>query len=143
MITLAQRLEQLRMKKGISRQALAAALGFPRMSIEKFETGRQTPSAEQQRQLAHYFGVDVLYLRGEEQGESDWMMDDIIPSPIAVPTAKRPAARREPEPSESGGGENLADAFLRSPKFQEALRTAVLEVLRSEEGRKLLAKAQR
>ena len=47
MITMAQRLEELRTQRGLSRPALAAALGLPRMSVEKFETGRQTPSQEQ------------------------------------------------------------------------------------------------
>lgn len=47
MVTIAQRIETLRVQKGLSRPALAAALGLPRMSVEKFETGRQTPSRPQ------------------------------------------------------------------------------------------------
>ena len=47
MVTLAQRIESLRTEKGLSRPALAAALHFPKMAVEKFETGRQTPSKEQ------------------------------------------------------------------------------------------------
>ena len=57
MITMAQRLEELRTQRGLSRPALAAALGLPRMSVEKFETGRQTPSQEQQAKMASYFGA--------------------------------------------------------------------------------------
>lgn len=64
MVTLAQRLEELRTARGLSRPALAAELGLPRMSIEKFETGRQTPSQEQQKKLAAYFEVPLPYLRG-------------------------------------------------------------------------------
>ena len=52
MVTIAQRIEALRTEKGLSRPALAAAVKLPRMSIEKFETGRQTPSQEQQKMLA-------------------------------------------------------------------------------------------
>ena len=52
MVTMAQRIEELRTKKAMSRPALAAALGLPRLSIEKFETGRQTPTQEQQQKLA-------------------------------------------------------------------------------------------
>ena len=48
---MAQRIEALRTEKGLSRPALAAARGLPRLSIEKFETGRQTPSQEQQQKL--------------------------------------------------------------------------------------------
>ena len=56
MVTLAQRIEELRTARGLSRPALAAALGFPRTAIEKFETGRQTPTQDQQNKLASYFG---------------------------------------------------------------------------------------
>ena len=49
MVTIAQRIEALRTEKGISRPALAAAVKLPRMSIEKFETGRQTPSQSSRR----------------------------------------------------------------------------------------------
>ena len=65
MVTMAQRIEELRTKKAMSRPALAAALGLPRLSIEKFETGRQTPTQEQQQKLASAFGVSIAYLRGE------------------------------------------------------------------------------
>ena len=47
MVTMAKRLEELRTERNLSRPALAAALGFPRTAIEKFETGRQTPSQDQ------------------------------------------------------------------------------------------------
>ena len=52
MVTLAQRMEQLRTERNLSRPALAAALGFPRMAVEKFETGRQTPTQDQQKKIA-------------------------------------------------------------------------------------------
>ena len=53
MTSISKRIEQLRGKKGLSRPALAAALGFPKTSIEKFETGRLTPNQEQQKALVH------------------------------------------------------------------------------------------
>ena len=64
MVTIGQRIETLRMQKGLSRPALSAALGLPRMTVEKFETGRQTPSQDQQAKIAAYFGVSVAYLNG-------------------------------------------------------------------------------
>ncbi len=48
MVTMQQRIEALRTEKGLSRPALAAALGLPKGSVDKFETGRQTPTKEQQ-----------------------------------------------------------------------------------------------
>lgn len=44
MISLAQRITELRTEKGMSRPELSAALGLPKNAIEKFETGRQTPT---------------------------------------------------------------------------------------------------
>ena len=144
MNTMAQRIALLRSEKGLSRPALAAALGFPRMAVEKFETGRQTPAQDQQEKLAAYFGVTLSYLRGENndrQDKDDWMSgaylaEEVPPAP-APKTAKRAAA------PVSGGGEGVMDAFLRSGKFQETLQAAVLEVLRSPEGQKIIASAIR
>ena len=65
MITIAQRIEALRTQKGLSRPALSVALGLPRMAVEKFEAGRQTPTQDQQQKLAAYFGVSLAYLKGE------------------------------------------------------------------------------
>ena len=48
MVTMAQRIEELRTQRGLSRPALAQALSFPKNAIEKFETGRATPTQEQQ-----------------------------------------------------------------------------------------------
>ena len=65
MITLAQRITELRTQKGMSRPELSLALGLPKTAVEKFETGRQTPTQEQQKKMAAYFGVSLFYLRGE------------------------------------------------------------------------------
>ena len=46
MITMAQRIEALRTERGLSRPALSAVLGFPKTAVEKFETGRQTPTQD-------------------------------------------------------------------------------------------------
>lgn len=95
MITMAQRIEELRTKKGISRPALAAALGLPRLSVEKFETGRQTPTQEQQQKLAAAFGVSLSYLRGETDDPTS--MDQLA--------QRRPCRRRSlsASPRRSGG----------------------------------------
>ena len=65
MISLAQRITELRTEKGMNRPELSAALGLPKNAIEKFETGRQTPTQEQQAKMAAYFQVSLFYLRGE------------------------------------------------------------------------------
>ena len=139
MVTLAQRIEELRTARGLSRPALAAALGFPRTAIEKFETGRQTPTQDQQNKLASYFGVSLFYLRGETNDTtqmSDWM-DGAFLDP------RRAAVKPAVAASSGGEGGTMFDAFLTSKKFQEALRTAVLDTLRTPEGQELLTKAIR
>jgi transcriptional regulator with XRE-family HTH domain len=144
MMTMAQRIEELRTRRGLSRPALAAALELPRMSVEKFETGRQTPTQDQQEKLAAYFGVSVFYLRGENSDPTrmdDWM-DGAFQDAPAPQSAPAPAPRRRPV-SPDAAENSVFDAFLTSKKFQEVLRAAVLDTLRSPEGQALLEKAAR
>ena len=140
MVTLAQRLEELRTGRELSRPALAAALGFPRTAIEKFETGRQTPTQAQQEKLAAYFGVSAAYLRGEADQMGDWMdgafQETAAPAPAPAPRRAAKAAVREAAEESS-----VFDAFLNSKKFQEHLRAAVLDALATPEGQALLAKS--
>ena len=144
MVTLGQRLEELRTERGLSRPALSAALGFPKGAAEKFETGRQTPTREQQEKLAGFFGVSVFYLRGESSDrtrQEDWMdaaayTDE---APVFVPKPA-PKPKREPEAAQEGG---ILDAMLASKRVQELLRATVLDTLRSPEGQALIAKAVR
>ena len=142
MVTLAQRLEELRTGRELSRPALAAALGFPRTAIEKFETGRQTPTQAQQEKLAAYFGVSAAYLRGEADQMGDWMdgafQETAAPAPAPAPRRAAKAAVREAAEESS-----VFDACLYSKKFQEHLRAAVLDALATPEGQALLAKAIR
>ena len=145
MVTLAQRIEELRTARGLSRPALAAALGLPRTAIEKFETGRQTPTQDQQSKLASYFGVSLFYLRGETNDTtqmSDWMDGAFLDEPAPAPAPKR-AVKPVAAVSSGGEGGTMFDAFLTSKKFQEALRAAVLDTLRTPEGQEILAKAIR
>lgn len=137
MVNIAKRIEQLRTEKNVSRVELSAALGLPRLSVEKFETGRITPSKEQQQKLAEYFGVSLMYLRGESDDRTDmqsWLNgnvpDDDRPSPVQ---AAKPAPA-QPKLSEDGALFNL---MLKSDTF----KNAVLEILRSPEGQKLIAQA--
>lgn len=143
MVTLAQRIEALRTQANLSRPALAAALGFPKGSIEKFETGRQTPSREQQEKLAAHFGVSLFYLRGESSDptrQDDWMsaVGEPDEEPVLVPApAPKPAKQpRRPEPQGP-----MLDALLASKPVQDLLRQIVLDTLRSPEGQELIRRA--
>ena len=133
MVTMAQRIEELRTERGLSRPSLAAALGLPKNAIEKFETGRQSPTKEQVQALADYFAVSVFYLRGEsgDRTRQDAWLDaaysdtDAGHVPMAAPT----------------GQGTIFDSFLKSKQFRDLVRETVTEVLRSPEGQALVAKA--
>ena len=146
MLTMAQRIEQLRTEKNVSRMELSGVLGLPRNALEKFETGRQTPSREQQEKLADYFGVSVAYLRCESddpQRQETWMdlaytqEEEVTPPPAP---RKRPPAPAAAAQGEEGG---VFSGLLGSRAFQEAVQKAVLEALRSPEGQKLLTQTVR
>ena len=145
MVTLAQRIESLRTERGLSRPALSAALGLPKGAVEKFETGRQTPTREQQAKLADFFGVSLFYLRGESNDrtrQEDWMTasysEEDIPAPAPAP---RPKAR--PAKQSEGDQGTMWDALLASRQIQELLRGVVLDTLKSPEGQALIAQAVR
>lgn len=145
MVTMAQRLEALRMERGISRPALSAALGFPKTAMEKFETGRQTPTQDQQRKLADYFGVTLPYLRGEsdDPAEGDSWLSGNVPAEEPVRTPAAPPVSKKPRPAAVQEEGAVFGALLKSPSFQALMREAALEALRSPEGQELLAKALR
>lgn len=143
MVTMAQRIEALRTEKGISRPSLSAAMGLPRMAVEKFETGRQTPTLDQQKKLAAYFGVSMAYLKGETDDPTtmDSWLNGAVPHDEPVRPVPKAAAPRVVQ--SSGGSEDGAvfSALLKSKSFQSMIRDTVLEVLRSPEGQELIAKA--
>ena len=145
MVTIAQRIEALRMEKGLSRPALAAAVRLPRMSIEKFETGRQTPSQEQQKMLAAFFGVSVSYLRGESDDPirmESWLSGNVPDEPIAPdPAPRRAAVSAVPGKVKEDGA--VFSALLKSPTFQALIKDAAAEYQRSPEGQALIARAIR
>ena len=143
MVNLAKRIEELRYQKGLSRPSLSAQLGFPKQAIEKFETGRLTPTKQQQEKLAEFFGVSLFYLRGESNDPTrmeNWLdlprdeVDEVPVRPAAKPAPSRPAA-------EEGG--SVMGAFLNSKIFQDMLKNAVLDTLRSPEGQEILSRVVR
>ncbi len=148
MVTMAQRIEALRIEKGLSRPGLSVTLGFPKNAVEKFETGRATPTQQQQEKMADFFGVSLFYLRGETNERS--LMDNWLnmtfedePAPQMPVPKKAPAPAAVVQTSGDSGESGMMSAFLKSKSFQTMLRTTVLEVLKSPEGQELLAKAVR
>ncbi len=143
MVTLAQRIEALRTEANLSRSALAAALGLPKGAFDKFETGRATPTKEQQEKMAAYFGVSLFYLKGESNDrtrQENWMdaaADEEETRP--APTKKTKHAQVYEPPKEDGP--TVWDTLLTGKQTQELLRNIVLDTLRSPEGQAIIAKA--
>lgn len=70
-MSLATRLNQLRIRKGASLQEVADAIDVSKTHIWELEKNRSTnPSIELLTKLADYFGVTIRYLVGEEIGSS-------------------------------------------------------------------------
>ena len=148
MVTMAQRIEALRTEKGLSRPALSAALGLPKSAAEKFETGRQTPTQEQHKKLASFFGVSLFYLRGEsdDRTQMDSWLNGSVPDEPPQLAHPRHAAPERPVVTASSGSQGegaVFSALLKSPAFQNLIRDAVVQALRSPEGQALIAKAVR
>jgi transcriptional regulator with XRE-family HTH domain len=145
MVTLAQRIESLRNERGLSRPALSAALAFPKGAIEKFETGRQTPSREQQEKMADYFGVSLFYLRGEsnDRTRQDTWMDGGFEDDEPAPAPRRTAAKQPAHAPEDTGSAPVFGALLSSPAFQDMVRSTLLDILRSPEGEALVRRVVR
>lgn len=142
MVTMAQRITQLRDEKGLSRPALAAALKLPKNAVEKFETGRQSPTKDQVQAMADFFGVSVFYLRGEsgDRTRQDLWLETAPAAMKDEPPAPAPARKKPGAKSEDASGA-VADAFMKNKAFQDLVRSMVLEVLRSPEGQAVIAKA--
>lgn len=145
MVTMAQRIEALRTEAGLSRPAASQALGFPKNAFEKFETGRQTPTKEQQEKMASYFGVSLFYLRGESNDrtrQEDWM-SGALPAeeedaPVYRPAPAPKKVRTEPAAPQSA---TMLDALFAGKAAREQFKAMVLEVLRSPEGQAVIAQA--
>ena len=143
MVTMAQRIEALRNEAGLSRPALSAALGFPKNAIEKYETGRATPTKDQQEKMAAYFGVSLFYLRGESGDrtrQEDWMSGGLSAAEEEPVYRPAPVKRPRAEPV-SGGGATMLDALFSTKQAKDQFRAMVLEVLRSPEGQEAIAQA--
>ena len=142
MVTLAQRLEALRTEKGLTRPALSLALGLPKNAVEKFETGRQTPTREQQTKLAGYFGVSLAYLQGTSDDptrQDSWMTAALSGAEPEPQTPVRRPAPKPKAPASDGSQGGILAALLSNKAFHDTLKAEILEVLRTREGQELLS----
>jgi len=57
-----QKIQQLRIKSGLSQESLAEQLEITRQSVSKWETGQALPDTEKIIQISHLFGVTTDWL---------------------------------------------------------------------------------
>lgn len=62
----AERLKDLRTKRGYSQQDLAKKLGISKSTISMLEVGSRQPSKEMMELIADYFNVTLDYLMGKD-----------------------------------------------------------------------------
>lgn len=86
-------LKQLRRKKGLTQEQLAAIIGLERSSIGKYESLKKpvTPSNDVLVRIANYFDVSVDYLlENDKQKKSDPLgRESAIESDLNVSTLKK------------------------------------------------------
>ena len=68
-VVMKNRLEELRLQRGIRQEELAAALKVSRQTISSLENGRYNPSIQLAFKLARYFEITVeeLFIYEEEE----------------------------------------------------------------------------
>lgn len=73
--TLATRLKQLRLERGITLEQVAKDLNTTKVTISRYENSVREPKSDTLRQLANYFDVSIDYLLGESD-ERKHITDD-------------------------------------------------------------------
>ena len=71
MMTIYEKLVQLRKSKGWSQEDLADKLNVSRQAISRWENGTALPDAENIRQLSHLYKVSADYLLNDEYESDD------------------------------------------------------------------------
>jgi transcriptional regulator with XRE-family HTH domain len=85
MALLAQRLQRLRLAKGLSRRQLAIQAGIPQGIVSRLERGEQDyPSVPVAIRLAKVLGVSVDYLIGMYEDEKDSELNPAAAALIGV-----------------------------------------------------------
>ena len=98
-MTLGENIQRLRTERGMSQEALAAALEVSRQSVSKWETGASVPELDKLLKLSGLFGVTLDELvRGEKKAEA--------------PASAPPPEQSPPRPSAGGAVRRTAGWLL-------------------------------
>lgn len=69
----AERLKELRTKRGYSQSELASKLHISKSTISMLEVGQRMPSVEMLEAIGDFFNVDTDYLLGKEIGSTYYL----------------------------------------------------------------------
>lgn len=69
MTSLADRLKEMRTKRGLTQREVAERIGIGVSTLGMYEAGKREPDLDTLRKLARFFGVTVDYLMGNEAEE--------------------------------------------------------------------------
>ena len=67
MASACRKIAELREKRGLTQDELAAKLGITRAALSHYETGRRQPDYDTLRRIAEFFHVSIDYLLDREQ----------------------------------------------------------------------------
>lgn len=126
LVTLGQRLAELRKTKGMNQKDVAEVLGVSRSSVASWETGHRIPRIEELSALASVFGVSADYLLMKTDDPTPPPSEDDIPLERRVIRAA----------FDSGELSDLSEAELR--RLEDIIRAAkkvVLEDIRKDQER--------
>ncbi len=121
----AERLKELRERRGLSQEQLAKIIGVDRTTIVKYETGASRPT-RYLKKIAHYFDVTTDYLLGEEEltPKKGYYLDQET-AEIANEMKERPElktlfdASRKMTPEDIREVNALINAKLQKPEYED------------------------
>lgn len=70
MATLPERLVELKTRRNLMQKDIAAALGIPLRTYQRYEYGEREPQASTLIRMADYFHVSLDYLVGRDETEN-------------------------------------------------------------------------
>jgi transcriptional regulator with XRE-family HTH domain len=74
MTTVGSRIKELRLKKDLTQEELAAQLGVKRSTLANWEIERSAPGYPQLMEMAKIFGVSADYLLGPKQNDVSYVV---------------------------------------------------------------------
>ena len=72
MVKIADRIKQLRKKKGVSQSQLAEAIGVKNNTVSTWERGTRKPDFDALQLLSEYFEISLEYHRKKRKG-NNWV----------------------------------------------------------------------